>query len=437
MKTFKVAIWLLLINFLLAIPQFEWNKSIGWVRLLFIPFLLLLLLDLVIRVGKTRIKLAIGMGWPILGLLFLFVLQALVIPSGALNLHLSGCIKFVSWILLYFCALLAITKLNAQKMAKSIVVVLSLVFLGIVLQYPFLIFSAAGSLGEVIASYGNTSAEKDIHGLFAAANEDANGMVTLLPFFLFHIEKLSGLRRLVFRGAIFLYIPFILLFNGTRTALFISFPIVLFLFYIRFSLRSLIRFIPLVLGIVAMTILYASQFIGQAFQGETLNNGNFGWRVLRLWIPASHYTFEHSPIFGFGSRGWDYVGMVNSIVRSEIGSVASIFDTTPPHNVYIWVYVSWGVMGLFVYLSFLALLLKESFRCSISRVNEVTELGKAAFCATVGYCIWAAISNAHLEGGWLILFAIGLIVASLRWMLFRSEVTLPSVGQGMELSGNK
>jgi O-antigen ligase len=425
-KVFKIPLWLLLINLILSIPQFEWNKSIGWVRLLFIPILLLLFFDLLGNVGKKRIKIAVGMSWPIVGLLLLFAFQIIIIPPGALEIHLSGCIKFISWILLYLCALLSLTQYTALRFARSVPLILLLVFLGIVLQYPFLILSSAKGLGEAISSYGDTTTEKGLHGLFAAANEDANGMVALLPFCLYFSEQVTGLKKWILRLSILIYIPLILLFNGTRTALFFGFPITVFLFYFKFSMSGLLRISPVLLTTIVAFGLNARSFAEKAFRSESLDKGNFGWRILRLWIPATRYTFEQSPIFGFGSRGWDYVCLINNIVLPEAGNVASVFDNTPPHNVYIWVYVSWGIFGAFVYLSFLALLLKKSFQLSFSCDLEVARLGKASFCSIIAYCIWGAISNVHFESGWLILFSIGIIVASLKFMesSFRAETLL-------------
>jgi O-antigen ligase len=415
-KAFKVPICLLLFNLILSIPQFEWNKSIGWVRLLLIPVLLFVLFDLLGKIGRKRLQFVIKMSWSILGLLLLFVFQIFLIPSEALEMHLSGCIKFISWILLYLCSLATITEYTAPQFAKGVTFILFLNFLGIVLQYPFLILASSKSFFDVIASYGDTTLDKSIHGLFAAANEDANGMITLLPFCLYFVEKTTALKKWLLRLLILLYIPIILLFNGTRSALFAGFPLISLLFYLKFSVIRLVRIAPFLLGAVALLVANTRSFAEQAFKSESLQNGNFGWRVLRLWIPATRYTFEHSPILGFGSRGWDYVCILNNIVLSQTGQVTSVFDTTPPHNIYIWIYVSWGIFGFLMYLSFLALLLKESFLLCLSKRAEVSKLGKATFCSMVAYCIWGGISNSHFESGWIILFSLGILTAALKSM---------------------
>jgi O-antigen ligase len=423
-KAFYIPVLLIFTNFILSVPQFEWSKNIGGVRLLIIPVLILLILGMMGRIGLTRTNQLLAMSWPLMMILVLFIVQIFFIPSSALEMHLSGCIKYVSWILTYIYGLMTLTHQTAFKIKDALFLAFVLLFLGIILQYPSFILSSPKSIGEVFAFYGSTEGDKSTHGLFASANEDANGLIALLPFFLAFVESQSGLKKLVLRLLVLSFLPIALLFNGTRTALFISFPVVLFLFYSNLSLKTILRLLPLAGIVLSVFSLYAGGLFSQAFKNENLSEGNLGWRIVTLWLPTITYTSEHSPIIGFGSRGWDYVCLLNKIfVITESGRVVSSFDVTPAHNVYIWVYVSWGLVGLLLYLSLLILFLKESFWLSIASRKDISTLGKASFCSVIAYCIWAAISNATIEVGWLILISLGMIISALKIMALMPKAT--------------
>ncbi|NJR73616.1 MAG: hypothetical protein HC773_07890, partial [Scytonema sp. CRU_2_7] len=221
-KIFYIPVFLLVADLLLSLPQFNLNV-IGALRLAFIPPLLLVLMELLRKVDEKRIRFAMSMSWPLLLLMILFLFQIVAIPPAAVPIHLSGCTKYISWSLLYLCVLLSLNSQTTQKVRNILLFTLLFVFLATIVQYPILIQRSSESLSTIIASYGHQ--EKDIHGLFAAANEDANGLMTLFPLALFYIRQKSGLKRLILKAIILLYIPIVLFFNGTRTALFITFPI--------------------------------------------------------------------------------------------------------------------------------------------------------------------------------------------------------------------
>lgn len=410
-KTFYIPIFFLVIDIILSLPQlYEHMRIIGSLRLVFIPILVIILSDQIKKVDEKRIIFAISMSWPLLLLMILFLIQIVVIPRAALSIHLSGCAKYISWTLLYVCALLSLNSQTIPIIRRILLFTLLLVFLAIIIQYPILIQQSSEKLSGIVASYG--SQEKDIFGLFGAGNEDANSLMTLFPFALFYVRQKSGLNRLLLKIIILIYIPIVLFVNGTRTALFITFPIVIFLFHFSLSFKNLIKVIPFFITLILLYITYVANFAESSFASESQGEGTWGFRVNRVWIPASNYTSENSPLWGFGSRGWEYVCTINRIVRS--GAETNAFEVIPSHNVYVWTYVSWGIVGFFIYLAFLMILLKETFFLSMFSKLEVSLLGKTLLTSVIAYCIWAYISNATIEAAWGILLAISILIASVK-----------------------
>ncbi|KAB8330531.1 hypothetical protein SD80_028080 [Scytonema tolypothrichoides VB-61278] len=422
-KIFYIPIFLLVADLILSLPQLNLGV-IGALRLAFIPLLVLVLIEQLRKVDEKRLRFAISMGWPLLLLPILFLFQIVAIPPGAVPIHLSGCAKYISWSLLYLCALLSLNSQTTRQVRDILLFTLLFVFLATIVQYPILIQRSSESLSGIIASYGTQ--EKDIHGLFASANEDANGLMTLFPLALFYIRQKSGLKRLLFKAFLLLYIPPLLFINGTRTALFLTFPIVLFLFHVSFSIKNFMRIAPFIITFILIYNLYVVGFAESSFSKESSGEGTWGFRVERVWTPTSNYTYENSPIFGFGSRGWEYVCIVNNIVRGA--GEENAFEVIPAHNVYVWTYVSWGIVGFSIYLGFLLTLLKESFQLSIFPKQDISLFGKTFFCSVVAYCIWAFISNAYIEVGWDILFILGILIASLKItaLLSRDKIDLLS-----------
>lgn len=409
-KTFYVPLAILAIDLLLSLPQFNLGV-IGALRLLFIPTLLFTFIDSLRQVSAERLKFAVLRSLPWLIVLILFILQIFAIPSEVISIHLSGCVKFIAWTLLYLCSLVSLNSQTAPKVRKIITGLLLFIFLATIIQYPILIQRSSTSLGALIASYGRQE-NKDIFGLFAAANEDANSLMTLFPLALLHIDRFSKIQRFAFRILLFSYLLVVLFFNGTRTALFITLPLITFLYYFRLSLKSLLISLSLFLSGVLLYNVYVANLATLAFSRESKGGGTLGFRVERAWIPASSYTSEYSPAWGFGSRGWEYVGEKLQIVRGA--GETNAFEVIPPHNVYVWTYVSWGIIGLACYLSFLFLLLKDAFQLSVFSNPEISAFGQALFCSIFSYCIWASISNAQIESGWLILLSLAILTASLK-----------------------
>ena len=412
-QAFYIPILLLIVDLLLSIPQVPLH-IIGALRIAFIPLLFIVLLDIFSKISTQRLKFAVYMSWPLLFLPFLFAFQILMLPSDAISIHLSGCTKFICWVLGYFCMLTTLTQQSARKVRTIILYTFVFIFLATIIQYPFIIAKSSTGLATILKTFGR--GDKNFFGLFASANEDANATVTLLPFLLMQIEKLGGFKKIFLLPLLLTYFSIVLLFNGTRTALLITLPIVLFIFYTNLSIRAFLSISPLVGLAFILYNAYGRGFTEEAFSKESGDSGTFSFRLERVWIPASTYTFEHSPIVGFGSRGWEYVGSLIRLVRSA--SETNAFEIIPSHNVYVWTFVSWGMLGCLIYVAFLLLLLKESFTLSKLPDLEVAMLGKTLFCSMIAYCFWAFISNANIEAGWGILILIGTMISSVKITAF-------------------
>ena len=413
-----IPIFLMSLYLVLSIHKVSTISTIASVMRLFrfgtIPILLLFILDLLPKWKQKQAERLFVMSLPIIIILFVTLFQLIALPSDVLSTHITGSVRPISWSLAYLCVLLVLNPSVAREYKKIFLTLLLLIFLVGILQYPHLILKSGVGISSIFSNYGQLQSRVQIHGIFGSANEDANGLMTLFPIALLCIETTHGLKKKILRFIIFIFFPIALLFNGTRTALLISFPLITFLFYSNLSFKRTFIFLlgaPILSG---LSLLFGYDFFERAFIEDIEGGGTIGWRLEQVWIPAINHTLENSPIFGFGSRGWEYVAQ-------QVGSINSEGGPIPPHSGYFVVYISWGIIGLAAYLAFLLILLTESFQLAQSKRVDIAKPSKALFCSVVAYCIWAFISNANEEQGWLILFVIGSLIASLKIIEFSSR----------------
>lgn len=417
-KAFYIPIFMLLNDLLISIPRpgrlilqpeltFESIRIgdfsfAGVIRLIGIPLLVLVIFDS-IEVQRLR-KIIIPFLIPFSGLLGILIFQFFVIPQGAISMHSTGVVRYVSWSLGFIALLSTLSGKNSIKVHHIVTTTLTVLFFLLIIQYPSIIANSGYSLTTIIQNYGSNTIK--MNGIFAAANEDANAAMALLPFFLAYAERQSGLKRWLLRIFALTITPLMILFNGTRTALLITYPLVLFLFYSNLSIKSIVKYSPilLTLGIIAQSI--GSTLVKTSFTGEIQGEGTFGWRVEKVWIPAFNYGSETSPILGFGVRGWEYV-------CQQAGILNASGEGESPHNVYLWLFISLGLIGLINHLVFLLILLFSSFRLSKFPDQEISVYAKAVFCSLAAYLIWAVISNANIDVAWLILILISSSIAAL------------------------
>ncbi|MBW4537597.1 MAG: hypothetical protein KME43_00470 [Myxacorys chilensis ATA2-1-KO14] len=417
-KAFYIPILMLLNDVMISIPKpgmlilqpeltFESIRILGFsfagaIRLFGMPLLILVILDSIEmrRLRKSVIPLLV----PIVGLLGILVFQFLAIPRDAVPTHSTGVIRYISWALGFIALLSTLNVKNSVKVHHICAATLTTLFFLLIVQYPGVIANSGYSLTTIMQAYGSDTLKLD--GIFAAANEDANGAMTLLPFFLAYTEQQSGIKKSLLRIFALTITPLMILFNGTRTALFIIYPLVLFLFYSNLSIKTLLKYLPVLitLGIIIRSV--GATIAQTAFSSEAQGEGTFGWRVEKVWAPAFAYGSEISPFFGFGVRGWEYV-------CNHAGVLNASGECESPHNIYLWLFISWGLVGLVVHLLFLLLLLLYSFRLAKFPNREIAIYAKASFCSLIAYLFWASISNANIDVAWLILILIASSVAAL------------------------
>lgn len=391
----------------LLLESFGLKNFIRYFRLFTIPAFIFLALDLLPKLTKFQIRRLLVFSIPVGFLSLLNIYQLVGLPDDVISEHVTGSVKFTSTFFLYQCILLSLRLETANRFRKALSVLLLLTFVGIVGQYPHLIIQSGVSVGSIVSNFGQTDKRLQTAGLFGGANGDANASASLFPIILFYIEKTSGLKKQILRIFIFIYYPLVLLYNGTRTALVIIFPLTLILFYSNLSFKRLSRQLLLLPFIAPILYIFQSLFLSRAFSSESGSEGTFGWRVSQVWTPAINFTSNNSPFLGFGSRGWEYI-VDKLLLFAPEGHMFT------PHNTYVWSYVTWGIIGSFLYMSFIAILLVKSYQSSKSNNIEISKLGKAAFCSTISYCLWSAISNSHLDQGWMVFFTLASLIASLQ-----------------------
>lgn len=374
-------------------------------RLITLPILILIIFALTPKIKLIRLKKLIWLGLPILILFFINLLQLFAIPKDAIEMHITGSVKFTAWFGTYLCSLLSLNPNSALQYKKYISNVLLIIFLIGVATYPIIMISSGISLSTVLAGYGAAEDRVQNSGLFGSANEDANGLMTLFPIALVFLEQMEGNKKIIFKFVLFSFFPFLLLYNGTRTTLLFTLPVILVLFYSKLSLKGLVRLLLMGAMPLLLSVPFIATFIDRAFASNTGGKGDsYAWRLTEVWTPAIEYTEKYSPIFGFGSRGWEYMS-------EQLGLLAEGLPLSA-HSGYIWAFVSWGALGLLAYILFFIVLLIESFRLSQLPNTELSTFGRALFCSVLAYCIWAYISNVFWPQGWVILVSLATLIAA-------------------------
>jgi hypothetical protein len=417
-KAFYIPVLLLLNDVIISIPRpgmlilqpdltFESIRILGFtfsgaVRFISIPLLILVIFDSII-LHRAR-KDVVSFLAPMIGLLCILIFQFFVIPKDAVSMHSTGAVRYVSWALGYIGLLSTLNYKNSIRVLHIFTVALIILFILLILQYPAIIASSGYSLAAAIQLYGQNIIK--MNGIFAAANEDANGAMTLLPFFLAYTEQQTGIKKWFFRVFALGVSPIMIFFNGTRTALFFIYPLVLLLFYSNVSVKKLLTLFPLiaVAGVIMRSV--GTTFAEKAFNEESQGGGTSAWRIEHVWAPTFNYGSDISPVWGFGVRGWEYVCQQSGI-WGETGSGES------PHNIYLWIFISWGIVGLMIHFLFLLILLFHSFRLVGFPDREISIYAKACFCSLAAYLVWASISNANIDICWLILIMIASSIAAL------------------------
>ena len=391
-------------------------------RLACLPLFLFFIAFLLPKQPSRKFKSFLPMILPIVALLTVNTIQVTALPPGLAATHTSFSVRFTALFLLYIATLLAINNLSANKLINTLLVILIAIFFVGIAHYPQIIARSGASIGAALSNYGQIASRYQLSGFFGSSNEDANGMMTIFPLVLLWIERKKGLWKNILRVSIFAIFAIVLLFNGTRTALVISMPFITFLFYSDMSLKKAMQMALLGLVAGAIAAFLGGDLIGRVFGDEADGGGTLGWRIEHAWLPAIHYTLAHSPLFGFGSRGWEYICYQLEIFTPWVDGFLPA--PAPAHSGYVWTLASWGFLGLAAYVSFIAALAFEAFKLSQVRDYEISLPGKALFCSMMGYCLWALVSNVMMSQGWIILFCLAMLIAAYKFIYLSEYQTL-------------
>ena len=389
------------------------NTIIRLFRLATVPLLIGFIAILLPRQPLAQLRESLLLCLSPIILICVNLLQLFALPDILLPTHATGSARFTTWFLLYIATILALNPVTVNKVKNAIFILLVAIFVIGILQYPRIIVQAGGQIGTALSNYGQVESRYQLAGIFGSANEDANGLITLYPLTLLWIEQQKGLKRTLLRWTLLFYFPLILVFNGTRTALIVSFPLITTLFYWKLSLKQFLLWLGPLAATALLLIQASAGLIERVFGQESQGSGSLGWRIEHAWVPAVDYTWAKAPLFGFGSRGWEYI--THQLQIYDIEGMAE-----PAHSGYVWVFVSWGALGLFAYVTFLGLLLAQAFSLSLSEQTEIALGGRALLCAVIGYCLWAFISNVMWPQGWLILILLATLIACFK-ILEREE----------------
>ena len=348
-------------------------------------------------------------------LLFILAVSTLFLPNNYLRFrHLSASSRFVFFSLSLLC-------IASQRYLyinnKPIYSVLFLLFISLLIFYPYLILKTPVGIRYLLEHRYSKGVR-----LFNA-NEDANAMVTLFPLILAFLKTRK--MRVLSIG----FMSIVLIYNPTRSAK-ITYIIILLMYYHLVANRKII-YLLISLSTLLIVSPYLIKYFSTLFQGEAIFQnwhylferkyieGNLGWRIQFIWIPAIDYTFHHSPLIGFGSYGWEYVARIQGIVFGT--------EAESPHNTYVWVYVSWGLLGLLWYITFLLILLKKAIKHqALSKSISQKKKSSALICSIIAYSIWSFISNSNIEAGWVVLFFLAILVMSQSRLIPKAKLDISS-----------
>lgn len=412
--SFNISCWLLVI--VLAI-RLAWNfvgANIGFgmeglARIGSLGIMIVLLLDHTTRFSFV-FKYEKSLTLLIIAFLFLMVVQCVYLDNSFFNLQ--GSIKFFFYFgFILICLYGAIIYSdNAINVLLSICVVF---FISVLIFYPYLIAkSGVDPLTRLLKSTSRS------YFLLQASNEDAHFMTTLMMLVYLKFRKNT---MLVIGLASFFYLAMI--YNGTRSALMIAIvqPIIFYILYKRQFVSSAI----ILSVVVLLSLPYLTTFIESKFekdlavitemetlaQGEAVG-GTFSWRIVHLWLPVLDYTFEHSPVIGHGSNGWDIV--IPKILNGE---------SNAPHNFFIWSLVNWGLIGLVLVIMLFYIPIKYVVRAYLRNEDPEDRLTAVALlCAWMEFLIWSLLANSNNSEGWTILCILIVLSISLKYKYFSRDL---------------
>lgn len=314
--------------------------------------------------------------------------------------NIQGNFKFYLYFITLFLGLPSCYHYS-KNMRDRLMILAVFFFVSVIVFYPYIIFSMGVSL------FGRLQLSERYGLLLQSGNEDAHFMVSLLPLV---IVKLHG-KKLATTSLLLIFC-LVLYYNGTRTTM-VSGVIVTSLYYFLVSKRKIYLFLFLI-ALILPAAPVLSLFFSTVFDSErglilSFNDllmgdfvgGKLSARLTYLWLPTIEHTIRNSFWLGAGSNGWEGVIMNTSPWYAVFISGQ---QSSSPHSLFVWVFVSFGMIGLLliIYL-FYKIIEYTLFAIRNCTHHEQKRISVAILCSFVGYCIWCFIANASETPGWIIL----------------------------------
>lgn len=343
--------------------------------------------------------------------LFLFLLfaQIFLIPEEFVNQHYTSALKYIFFFLTLVCLIRGISNTGFIEY-KVLNNVLILIFVSVLIGLIYNIIQMGGlnQFKEILLTLRSNVRVSRSGFFMLSGNEDANGMITLLPIVLFTIRRK---KSLVFFTLVITAI--FLLSNGTRIAQ-VTFILITFSFFLvnykQYPLFNSFIIILLLLAVGTVTSYFGTIFADEKIFHESIPDilagtdksaigleGNAMRRIHLIWLPVIYKTWKLSPLIGLGTGGPVLIG--NDFIIASTGPVRTGESF---HNTYIYMFAVGGLVGLYLYLHLIAILFFTSLKLLKVKHKEIRFKALALIFSTGGYVIWSFISNSNTLHGWTI-----------------------------------
>ncbi len=200
-------------------------------------------------------------------------------------------------------------------------------------------------------------------------------------------------RRFVMMGMAFLILMAALNFSYTRSALFAMGPGILVMGLFLTGKRRLLVVGGVVAAVFAFQALEGTGLIGHRYYEDASEDTSAASHEV-LWDVSISIAMDN-PLIGIGHEHFEEVSQsyVNEVQASEVGpSGLGVIGKQRPHNDFLSVWLSWGILALIVYLALFIGTLRNL--ATASRNPDILVRGLAIGCVG-GVIVYAVNSTFH------------------------------------------
>ena len=251
-------------------------------------------------------------------------------------------------------------------------------------------------------------------------------LLRILPIFLIFLvmgETLSNQKLNIFFIIFIALVCFVIYLSGERSSFYLLFLFFFTLFFISSDLRKFISYI-MIIFLIILTISSnlknpnnidpTNRIFKKTFNQLVGNDADYlqlktkkikGKFYLFSYDHQNHYIlsyniFKDHVLFGSGVKGFRYLCR-NKIYILENNNGCS----THPHNTYVQIMVSNGLVGLSLIFFALFFIIKEMFSCrkrlnSQDKFNKY-EVSKAIIISAIFMNIWPLVPSGNFYNNWL------------------------------------